>query len=131
MLFRADVGRAAHGGLHRVNGAPRAQARPGDPSRCARQGAAKNSGFFGASFVEAPALFKRNGKYTAVFGQCCCYCKSGSPVTVSSRGGHARALEPAPLNVHRQAYVADSPLGPYTSVGRRVCCLVLVLLPDA
>jgi hypothetical protein len=41
-----------------------------------------NSGFFGASFVEAPMIFKRYGIYYAVFGSCCCYCRSGSPVTV-------------------------------------------------
>lgn len=29
-------------------------------------GASANSGFFGASFVEAPALFKRNNSYYAV-----------------------------------------------------------------
>jgi hypothetical protein len=51
------------------------------------------SGFFGQSFVEAPAIFKRSGVYYAVFGSCCCYCQSGSPVIV---------------------YTAPSPLGPYT-----------------
>jgi hypothetical protein len=55
-------------------------------------GKAGNSGFFGESFVEAPAFFKRNGIYYAVFGHCCCYCQSGSPVT---------------------AYTSTSPMGPY------------------
>jgi len=54
----------------------------------------QSSGVFGDSNVEAPAIFKRNGIYYAVFGSCCCYCGSGSAVTVytSSAG----------------------PLGPYT-----------------
>jgi hypothetical protein len=54
---------------------------------------AHTSGFFGQSFVEAPAMFKRNGVYYAVFGMCCCYCQQGSPVTV---------------------YTAPAALGPYT-----------------
>jgi len=65
-------------------------------------GASHNTGFFGESFVEAPALFKRQGVYYAVFGQCCCYCASGSPVTF---------------------YTASSPLGPYqngTSLGPNI-----------
>ncbi|UJR09258.1 hypothetical protein I4U23_013504 [Adineta vaga] len=41
-----------------------------------------NSGYFGQTFVEAPTMFKRNGIYYAVFGQCCCYCAEGSAVTV-------------------------------------------------
>lgn len=56
-------------------------------------GAAASSGLFGDTFVEAPALFKRGSIYYATFGHCCCYCGSGSPVTV---------------------YTATSPLGPYT-----------------
>jgi beta-xylosidase len=51
-----------------------------------------NSGYFGQTFVEAPAIFKRNGTYYAVFGQCCCYCAEGSSVTV---------------------YTSSSPLGPF------------------
>ncbi|CAF0873651.1 unnamed protein product [Adineta ricciae] len=43
-----------------------------------------NSGFFGQTFVEGGAMFKRNGVYYAVFGQCCCYCSEGSSVTVYS-----------------------------------------------
>jgi hypothetical protein len=64
------------------------------PDYSGTMGASGNSGFFGASFVEAPALFKREGVYYAVFGSCCCYCQSGSAVTV---------------------YTATSPLGPYTA----------------
>lgn len=41
-----------------------------------------NSGFFGQSFVEAPAMFQQGNNYFAVFGSCCCYCQSGSPVSV-------------------------------------------------
>jgi hypothetical protein len=38
-------------------------------------------------------MFKRGNVYYATFGSCCCYCQSGSPVSV---------------------YTATSPLGPYT-----------------
>lgn len=55
-----------------------------------------SSGIFGASFVEAPALFKRGSVYYAVFGSCCCYCGAGSPVSV---------------------YTASHVLGPYTRQG--------------
>ncbi len=48
----------------------------------ATEGAAGSSGLFGDRSVEAPAMFKRGGVYYAVFGQCCCYCGGGSPVTV-------------------------------------------------
>lgn len=51
-----------------------------------------NSGFFGRPDVEAPAMFKRNGTYYAIFGSCCCYCREGSGVTV---------------------HTSLSPLGPY------------------
>ncbi|CAF1492715.1 unnamed protein product [Rotaria magnacalcarata] len=54
-----------------------------------------NSGYFGETFVEAPAMFKRNGIYYAVFGQCCCYCAEGSSVTV---------------------YNSTSPLGPFSTM---------------
>ena len=56
-------------------------------------GATASSGIIGAGGVEAPAMFKRGEIYYVVFGGCCCYCGSGSPVTV---------------------YSATSPLGPYT-----------------
>lgn len=45
------------------------------PDYTATLGAAGSSGFVGASFVEAPALFRRGAVYYAVFGQCCCYCQ--------------------------------------------------------
>ena len=51
-----------------------------------------NSGYFGQAFVEGGAMFKRNGIYHAVFGQCCCYCSDGASTTV---------------------YTSTSPLGPY------------------
>ena len=54
---------------------------------------AQSSGIFGDSNVEAPAVFKRGDIYYAVFGQCCCYCGSGSVVSV---------------------YTSSSALGPYT-----------------
>eukprot|EP00456_Euglypha_rotunda_P031921 TRINITY_DN24782_c0_g1_i4.p1 TRINITY_DN24782_c0_g1~~TRINITY_DN24782_c0_g1_i4.p1 ORF type:complete len:156 (+),score=29.23 TRINITY_DN24782_c0_g1_i4:3-470(+) len=57
-------------------------------------GSSGNSGFFGDSNVEAPAMFKRNGFYYAVFGSCCCYCEEGSSPIV---------------------YVTSNPLGPYTT----------------
>jgi len=55
-------------------------------------GNAYNSGFFGSANVEAPAMFKRNNTYYAVFGSTCCYCQQGAPVVV---------------------HIAQSPLGPY------------------
>jgi hypothetical protein len=54
---------------------------------------AQSSGIFGDGGVEAPAVFKRASVYYAVFGQCCCYCGSGSVVSV---------------------YTSSSALGPYT-----------------
>jgi hypothetical protein len=39
-----------------------------------------NSGFFGATFVEAPVMFKRQGVYYAMFGHCCCFCAAGSDI---------------------------------------------------
>ncbi len=45
-------------------------------------GASASSGIFGLTFSEAPMIFKRQGIYYAVFGHCCCYCESGSEVTV-------------------------------------------------
>jgi hypothetical protein len=46
--------------------------------------------------VEAPAMFKRDGKYYVLFGQTCCFCPEGSDARV---------------------FVADKPLGPYTKIG--------------
>merc|ERR1712217_372214 len=43
-------------------------------------------------FVEAPAFFKRQGLYYALFGHCCCFCYQGSGVMV---------------------YTAPSPKGPW------------------
>lgn len=51
------------------------------------------SGPFGLEFVEAPAMFKRNATYYALFGNCCCFCGHGSGV---------------------QVYTAAHPLGPFT-----------------
>ena len=45
-------------------------------------GARSSSGIFGVKLSEAPALFKRQGVYYAVFGTCCCYCGAGSEVNV-------------------------------------------------
>jgi hypothetical protein len=63
------------------------------PNYTTSLGAAASSGIFGDSFVEAPAMFKRNGIYYATFGSCCCYCESGSEVRV---------------------YTSTNPLGNYT-----------------
>ena len=63
------------------------------PNYNGTQGAAGSSGVIGDPNVEAPMMFKRNGTYYVVFGRCCCYCGSGSTVSV---------------------YTAASPLGPYT-----------------
>ena len=57
---------------------------------------AVSSGMFGNVWVEAPAIFKRNSTYYALFGECCCFCKNGSGVGV---------------------YTAPHPLGPW--VGAR------------
>jgi beta-xylosidase len=54
-----------------------------------------NSGWFGDTVVEAPAMFKRNGIYYALFGRCCCYCAEGSGVTV---------------------HTSSSPLGPFKTM---------------
>jgi len=62
-------------------------------SYTASLGAAASSGIFGDGGVEAPTLFKRGAEYVALFGSCCCYCGSGSPVS---------------------AYTAPSPLGPWS-----------------
>jgi len=52
-----------------------------------------STGIFGLYFVEAPAMFKRNGLYYALFGNCCCFCSRGSGIGV---------------------YTAHTPLGPWT-----------------
>eukprot|EP01089_Gocevia_fonbrunei_P020830 TRINITY_DN7846_c0_g1_i1.p1 TRINITY_DN7846_c0_g1~~TRINITY_DN7846_c0_g1_i1.p1 ORF type:complete len:312 (-),score=46.73 TRINITY_DN7846_c0_g1_i1:6-941(-) len=56
-------------------------------------GTSYNSGFFGQSPVEAPAMFKKDDIYYSVFGSTCCFCGEGAPVNV---------------------YVSNHPLGPYT-----------------
>jgi hypothetical protein len=58
--------------------------------------ASRNSGVFGAAGCEAPALFRRNKTYVALFGRTCCFCRAGAPVV---------------------QYDAPSPLGPYTQRG--------------
>ena len=52
-----------------------------------------SSGIIGMPFVEAPAIFKRNGVYYALFGNCCCFCGQGSGIGV---------------------HTARHPLGPWT-----------------
>jgi hypothetical protein len=54
-----------------------------------------NSGVLGSN-VEAPSLIQQGDRFIASFGQCCCYCGEGSPVTF---------------------YSAPHPLGPYEAVG--------------
>jgi len=65
------------------------------PDYLSSMGIQHNSGYFGSAGVEAPALFKRGSTYYAVFGACCCYCASGSPVTV---------------------HTASNPLGPWQTL---------------
>eukprot|EP00658_Telonema_sp_P-2_P036526 TRINITY_DN26402_c0_g1_i1.p1 TRINITY_DN26402_c0_g1~~TRINITY_DN26402_c0_g1_i1.p1 ORF type:complete len:177 (-),score=47.12 TRINITY_DN26402_c0_g1_i1:429-959(-) len=56
-------------------------------------GANVSSGVIGNQFVEAPAMFKRDKVYYALFDNCCCFCGHGSGIGV---------------------YTAHHPLGPYT-----------------
>lgn len=67
-----------------------------------------SSGVFGNVFVEAAAMFKRNGVYYALFGNCCCFCGHGSGIGV---------------------YTADHPLGPWT-YNNNVGCLANTTLTD-
>lgn len=56
---------------------------PAEAAGVAVRGPSKNnvsSGVFGNEFVEAPAFFKRKGVYYALFGNCCCFCASGTCV---------------------------------------------------
>ena len=55
---------------------------------------------FAEYFVEAPALFVRNGIYYAVFDSCCCYCFQGSGAVV---------------------HTAPHPLGPWARQGEVAC----------
>ena len=66
-----------------------------------------NSEFFGETFVEGGAMFKRNGIYYAVFGHCCCYCAEGASVTVytsSSPLGPFKTMNNLGNEVHAQLY---------------------------
>ena len=66
------------------------------------------SGVFGIAFVEAPAMFKRNNIYYALFGNCCCFCGHGSGI---------------------QVYTADQPLGPWTYHDNVGCLANTTLAP--
>jgi hypothetical protein len=46
--------------------------------------------------VEAPVMFKREGRYYVIFGNTCCFCPEGADARV---------------------FVAESPLGPYRQIG--------------
>ena len=53
------------------------------------QNASWVSGPFGGSvssnyFVEAPAMFERNGTYYVLYGHCCCFCYQGSGIMVAT-----------------------------------------------
>jgi hypothetical protein len=63
---------------------------------------------FGINFVEAPAMFKRNGLYYALFGNCCCFCTYGSGIGV---------------------YTATAPLGPWTYHNNVGCLANTTLAP--
>lgn len=67
------------------------------PDYYASLGAAASSGPIGVPNVEAPMIFKRNGVYHAVFGQCCCNDASGTAALTD--------------------YTAVAPLGPWTATG--------------
>ena len=58
---------------------------------------------FPVQFVEAPAMFERQGTYYALFGHCCCFCYQGSGAFV---------------------WTAPHPLGPWTpqSGGKDLGC---------
>jgi beta-xylosidase len=58
-------------------------------------------GNFTEFFVEAPAMFKRNGLYYVLFGYCCCYCEQGSGVMV---------------------HVSKYPMGPYQKISGDLAC---------
>lgn len=53
-----------------------------------------NGTVFPDYFVEAPAMFKRNGLYYVLYGHCCCFCYQGSGILV---------------------YTAPHPMGPWTA----------------
>jgi len=58
-------------------------------------GAVNSSQQIGPTYVEAPAMFKRNNLYYASTGAECCYCQQGSAAVL---------------------YVASHPLGPYSNI---------------
>jgi hypothetical protein len=61
------------------------------------------SAVIGGPNNEGVLMFKRNSTYYVGFGQCCCFCKSGSNV---------------------ELFAAPAPLGPYASLGN-------IILPEA
>lgn len=63
-------------------------------------GNASSAGVFGAVFVEAPAMFKRQGVYYSLFGQCCAFCAHGTGIGV---------------------YTATHPLGPWVEQAQIGC----------
>jgi hypothetical protein len=66
----------------------------------AEPGDAASAGIIGAPFVEAPAMFKRKGRYYSLFGACCAFCAHGTGIGV---------------------YHARSPLGPWVADGNIGC----------
>eukprot|EP01116_Phalansterium_solitarium_P018894 TRINITY_DN5140_c0_g1_i1.p1 TRINITY_DN5140_c0_g1~~TRINITY_DN5140_c0_g1_i1.p1 ORF type:complete len:426 (-),score=61.04 TRINITY_DN5140_c0_g1_i1:27-1304(-) len=70
----------------------------------------QTSAIFSEYFVEAPAFFKRQGIYYALFDWCCCYCYQGSGIRV---------------------HTAKSPLGPWVAQARQrrhcLCAIECVL----
>lgn len=68
-------------------------------------GGAFNGTMFPDYFVEAPAMFERNGVYYLLYGHCCCFCFQGSGVLV---------------------FRSSSPMGPWSrqSPGNDLACVV-------
>ena len=67
-------------------------------------GGAFNGTMFPDYFVEAPAMFERNGVYYLLYGHCCCFCFQGSGVLV---------------------FRSTSPMGPWTrqAIGKDLACV--------
>ena len=67
-------------------------------------GGAFNGTMFPDYFVEAPAMFERNGVYYLLYGHCCCFCFQGSGVLV---------------------FRSSSPMGPWTrqAIGEDLACV--------
>lgn len=59
-----------------------APVRAGGNGNATVQGGAFNGTIFPDYFVEAPAMFERNGVYYLLYGHCCCFCFQGSGVLV-------------------------------------------------